>query len=98
MSGCSPPPLPQTRSGPAIFLVMEPTPAIACCGGGDPLTSCLVLDRENHRWDETRMGDLTTPRKHSSVVSLHFVGVYILGGYGGDKTSDFLATGWKKRK
>jgi len=81
---------------------MEPTPLIACCGGflttklTDPLSSCLVLDREYHRWDETRMGDLTIPRKHSAVVSLHFVGVYILGGYGSDKTSDFLAAGWEK--
>jgi len=106
--GCSLPPLPQTRSAPATFLVLEPTPAIACCGGfltdklTDPLSSCLVLDRENHRWNEIRMGDLTIPRKHSAVVSLHFVGVYILGGYGSGyvkwKTSDFLATGWKRRK
>merc|ERR1711974_5237 len=96
----SPPSLPSTRSGHLTFKTSDPTPLIASCGGrtggggGDWTASCLVLDLENHRWDESRMGNLTTPRAAGAVVELK-QGVLFLGGYGSaaETTSDFLATG-----
>merc|ERR1712061_195350 len=94
----SPPPLPSTRSGHQTFKTSDPTPLIATCGGvtgGDytPSASCLVLDLENQRWDESRMGSLTTPRYLGAVVDLK-QGVLFLGGiHTASKTSDFLATG-----
>merc|ERR1712226_1443218 len=68
---------------------------IASCGGyagGYSTASCLVLDLENQRWDESRMGNLTTPRSGGAVVELK-QGVLFLGGFGSETTSDFLATG-----
>merc|ERR1711953_932962 len=62
----SPPPLPSTRAGHQTFKTSDPTPLIASCGGytGEGFTaSCLVLDLENQRWDESRMGNLTMPRE-----------------------------------
>merc|ERR1712038_1274027 len=93
----SPPPLPSTRAGHQTFKTSDPTPLIASCGGdtGDNTASCLVLDLENQRWDESRMGNLTTPRTYGAVVELK-QGVLFLGGYGSatsKTTSDFLATG-----
>ena len=66
-SGCSPPALPQNRRDHTTFLTSEPNPVIATCGGRHT-TSCLVLDKSNQRWDETRMGNLTMPRKSSAVA------------------------------
>merc|ERR1712183_404772 len=93
----SPPPLPSTRSAHQTFKTSDPTPLIASCGGwtGDYTASCLVLDLDNQRWDESRMGNLTTPRQYGAVVELK-QGVLFLGGYGSatsKTTSDFLATG-----
>merc|ERR1711953_420792 len=93
----SPPPLPSTRYYHQTFKTSDPTPLIASCGGetgGERLASCLVLDLENQRWDESRMGSLTTPRSGGAVVELN-QGVLFLGGFGSaaEKTSDFLETG-----
>merc|ERR1712228_114960 len=79
----SPPPLPSTRAGHQTFKTSDPTPLIASCGGdtGDNTASCLGLDLENQRWDESRMGSLTTPRVSGAVVELK-QGVLFLGGYG----------------
>merc|ERR1712061_978405 len=91
----SPPPLPSTRSAHQTFKTSDPTPLIASCGGyagGYSTASCLVLDLENQRWDESRMGNLTTPRSGGAVVELK-QGVLFLGGFGSKTTSDFLATG-----
>merc|ERR1712061_584842 len=95
--GCSsPPPLPSPRVGHQTFKISDPTPLIASCGGetgGDATTSCLVLDLENQRWDESRMGNLIMPRYYGAVVELK-QGVLFLGGWHtASKTSDFLATG-----
>merc|ERR1712110_728402 len=93
----SPPPLPSTRAGHQTFKTSDPTPLIASCGGwtgGRRTASCLVLDLDNQRWDESRMGNLTTPRDRGAVVELK-QGVLFLGGLYSDAetTSDFLATG-----
>merc|ERR1711953_227593 len=93
----SPPPLPSTRYAHQTFKTSDPTPLIASCGGetgGERLASCLVLDLENQRLDESRMGSLTTPRSGGAVVELK-QGVLFLGGFGSaaETTSDFLATG-----
>merc|ERR1712228_676503 len=94
----SPPPLPSTREAHQTFKTSDPTPLIASCGGytrGGYTASCLVLDLENQRWDESRMGNLTTPRAAGAVVELK-QGVLFLGGEGSatsETTSDFLATG-----
>merc|ERR1712061_753557 len=94
----SPPPLPSTRRAHQTFKTSDPTPLIASCGGkttGDFAASCLVLDLNNQRWDESRMGNLTTPRTRGAVVELK-QGVLFLGGSGSatsKTTSDFLATG-----
>merc|ERR1712186_107026 len=94
----SPPPLPSTRRAHQTFKTSDPTPLIASCGGkttGDFAASCLVLYLDNQRWDESRMGNLTTPRTRGAVVELK-QGVLFLGGEGSatsKTTSDFLATG-----
>ena len=92
----SPPPLPSTRAGHQSFKTSDPMPLIASCGGetGDYTASCLVLDLENQRWDDSRMGNLTMPRYRGAVVELK-QGVLFLGGEGSatQTTSDFLATG-----
>merc|ERR1712061_612937 len=94
----SPPLLPSTRRAHQTFKTSDPTPLIASCGGkttGDFAASCLVLDLDNQRWDESRMGNLTTPRTRGAVVELK-QGVLFLGGSGSatsKTTSDFLATG-----
>merc|ERR1711953_272172 len=93
----SPPPLPSTRYAHQSFKTSDPTPLIASCGGetgwrATSTASCLVLDLDNQRWDESRMGNLTTPRYWGAVVELK-QGVLFLGGYGSETTSDFLATG-----
>merc|ERR1712110_487173 len=79
------------------FKTSDPTPLIASCGGyagGRYTASCLGLDLDNQRWDESRMGSLTTPRANGAVVELK-QGVLFLGGEGSaaETTSDFLATG-----
>jgi len=79
----SPPPLPSTRYGHQSFKTSDPTLLIASCGGnigGRDTASCLVLDLENQRWDESRMGNLTTPRGWGAVVELK-QGVLFLGGW-----------------
>jgi len=98
-SGCSPPPLPAGRYYQTTFLTSEPNPALATCGGrvGRVVytASCLVLDKSNQRWDESRMGNLTMPRRDAAVATLNFVGVFIIGGTGANnkRTSEFLAAG-----
>ena len=97
-NGCSPPALPAGRMGHVTFLTSEPNPVIATCGGQvgrDDTASCLVLDKSNHRWDESRMGDLTMPRGIAAVARLNSVGVFIIGGFASNnqRTSDFLPAG-----
>ena len=69
--------------------------------------SCLVLDPIGRRWDQRRMGDLTMIRYLSAVVSLRYVGVFVIGGMrhnyqtlkawrqdeAGRRTIDYLAPG-----
>merc|ERR1719219_2346103 len=95
------PPLPSKLSAHQTFKTSDPMPLIASCGGStvssrrDWTASCLVLDLENQRWDESRMGNLTMPRDGGAVVELK-QGVLFLGGWGSatsKTTSDFLATG-----
>jgi len=97
-SSCSPPDLPAGRHTHTTFLTSGPNPVVATCGGevGDGYTvSCLVLDKSNQSWDESRMGDLTMPRRKGAVATLNSVGVFIIGGTAtnNERTSDFLAAG-----
>jgi len=74
------------------FMTSEPTPLVAACGGSTfrgSSASCLVLDPINQRWNESRMGDLTTPRVNGAAATLNDIGVFIVGG----TTSEFLAAG-----
>ena len=93
-SSCSPPALPHWRLDHAMFLTSEPNPVIATCGGRHT-TTCLVLNKSSQRWDNSMMGNLTMPRRAAAVVSLNFVGVFIIGGWetNNKRTSDFLAAG-----
>ena len=48
----------------------KPSSVVTTCGGlvkGTISASCMILDKSNHRWDESRMGNLTTPREASAV-------------------------------
>jgi len=97
-SGCSPPDLPAGRHTHTTFLTSGLNPVVATCGGevGDGYTvSCLVLDKSNHRWDESRMGNLTIFRRKAAAATLNSVGVFIIGGVAtnNERTSDFLAAG-----
>jgi len=98
-SSCSPPDLPAPRTKHTTFLTAGPNPVIATCGGEDGIyyttASCLVLDKINHRWDESRMGDLTRPRRNAAAATLDSVGVFIIGGDAGNNAgnSNFLAAG-----
>jgi len=97
-SGCSPPPLPLDRYGHMTFMTSEPTPLVAACGGSNirgSFASCLVLDLINQRWDENRMGNLTTVRIDAAAATLNDIGVFIVGGYHANtrRTSEFLAAG-----
>jgi len=99
-SGCSPPDLPAIRHGHTTFLTAGSNPVVATCGGRvggnyDATASCLVLDQSNHRWDESRMGDLTMPRALTAVATLNSVGVFIIGGLETNnlRSSNFLAAG-----
>ena len=97
-SGCTPPPLPATRSGHVLFTTPEPNPTIAVCGGydGSSLASCLTLDVENQRWDDNTMGPLTMKRRFHAVVTLKNIGNYVIGGdtnNNAGRTTDFLAQG-----
>ena len=81
-----------------MFLTSDLIPMVAVCGGDDYKTdnykSCLVLDRINQRWDDSRIGSLTVPRVYGKVAELKDVGVFHLSGnHPGSKNSDFLATG-----
>ena len=62
--GCSPPSLPLKRNTHTMFVTSEPNAVVAICGGyiHPPAytASCLVLDPINQRWNESRMGSLTT--------------------------------------
>ena len=102
-SSCSPPPLPAEREFHTTFLTSEPNPVIATCGGmeaGVFTASCLVLDKSDQSWDESRMGDLTMPRGFSGVATLNSVGVFIIGGKPRKyDSSEFLPAGsmtWQK--
>ena len=97
-SGCSPPPQPVGRDLHTTFLTSEPNPVIATCGGrhGHSVSrTCLVLDKSNQRWDESRMGNLTMLREWAAVATLNSVGVFIIGGNAANnrETSNFLAAG-----
>ena len=96
--GCSLPPLPTWRYGHQTFVTSDSSPMVATCGGiiGPSQTdTCLVLDLINQRWDESRMGNLTTPRWYGAVAALKDIGVFHLGGNRPDSraTSDFLPVG-----
>ena len=105
VSGCSLPPIPLVaasyilfRREHQMFTISDP-PMVAACGGmaGGKLASCLVLDRENQRWDENRLGSLTEQRWAGTVVELKNIGVFFLGGVHSHepsfRSSDFLAKG-----
>ena len=97
ISNCSPPALPFARNAHTTFLTSDPSLAIATCGGydGSYLSSCLVLDLVNQRWNESMMGSLTMARHKSAAVTLNYIGVFIIGGgtTNNKRTSDFLPTG-----
>ena len=60
------------------ILDIRPNPVIACGGKVTITACCLVLDQSNQHWDESRMGNLTMPRKHSAVASLNSLRVFII--------------------
>ena len=99
IAGCSMPSLPSMSRSQNTFLTAESHPFIATCGGRnmdrEDSASCLVLDQVNRRWDNSRLGNLTIPRYGGAVVTLNYIGVYIIGGEQNtmEKTSDFLASG-----
>ena len=97
---CPLPPLPCSFYGHETFVTSDPTPLVATCGGNCNKieSACYVLDLENQRWDENRMGSLTRGRWYGALAQLKDIGVYYIGGSdnektGADRTSDFLATG-----
>ena len=102
-SDCSSPSLPLSRNALTTFVTAEPTTLVAACGGWinstDSATgttdSCLVLDPIKRRWDESRMGSLTTKRQFGAAATLDQVGVFILGGNQANnpRTSEFLPAG-----
>ena len=61
--------------------------------------SCLVLDVQNQRWDENKIGPLNSARQQAAAVSLETIGTFVLGGrmrWSGQnqrRTSEFLAEG-----
>ena len=95
-NGCSPPSLPAGRSGLALFLTAGTKPFLAYCGGHNGsayLDSCLGLDSNNQVWDENMISPLLQVRGYYSVVTIENIGVYAIGGEGGDSartTSEFL--------
>ena len=104
-SECSPPSLPLGRSSPTTFVTSEPNALVATCGGStmedyieSNTPSCLVLDPINQRWDESRMGSLTTGRVYGAAATLDHIGVFIVGGDTGNnrRTTEFLAAGQMK--
>ena len=80
-----------------MFVTSEPASQAAICGGyvrGRGVTaSCLVLDQINQRWGESRMGNLTIERNRGVAATLDRIGVFIVGGEGGARRSNFLAAG-----
>ena len=103
-SGCSLPPLPTVRRDHVTFITSDPDPVIATCGGAirtRATSSCLVLDQSNQRWDDSRMGRLTTQRYIGAITRMNFIGVFFIGGHSAShvRNSDFLAAGslqWQK--
>ena len=83
-SGCSLPSLPAPRYRHTLFTTAEPNPTVAVCGGldarGNHLSSCLVLDLANQRWEDNTMGPLPQPRYGHAVVTLNNIGNYLIGG------------------
>ena len=97
-SGCSAPSLPTSRYGHTTFLTAGADSVIATSGGctsPNYLASCLVLNPNNRRWDDSRMGNLTMERNYAASASLKYVGVYIFGGSRSNnpQSSDYLAVG-----
>lgn len=103
-SNCSPPSLPAPRFGHTLFTTAEPNARVAACGGADDdwtLSSCLVLDLANKRWEENSMGPLPQPRVYHAVVTLNTIGNFMIGGSvhrdgiegGAGGTTDFLPQG-----
>ena len=96
-SGCSLPSLPAPRSQHTLFTTAEAR--VVICGGvnseGSRLSSCLVLDVENQRWEENTIGPLTQPRSYHAVVTLNNIGNYIIGGGASNNwgTTEFLSVG-----
>ena len=75
-------------------MTSEPTALVATCGGWK--ASCLVYDRINQRWEESRMGSLTMKRAYGGATRLNYIGVFIVGGAArtnNKRTSEFLAAG-----
>ena len=90
--GCSPPPLPGTRSHHMTFTSVGSSPVVATCGGWDgsytDLSSCLVL--QGGEWRTGVMSDLPEPRYYTATASTA-AGTFLLGGSPGSSTSAFLA-------
>ena len=101
-SGCSIPSLPEARADHALFLTAGTNPLVAYCGGRDSIgsysDSCVVWDSVHKRWDESMMSPLLQLRGWHSVVTIEYIGVYAMAGYGGTAgssnsaltTSEFL--------
>ena len=99
---CSLPSFPAGRWFHATFLTSRPSPLVATCGGieegkskTEPIASCFVLDLINQRWDEDKMGNMTTARSDIAAVTMDNVGTFILGGRDREtaKSSEFLPAG-----
>ena len=99
---CSLPSFPSGRWFHATFFTSGPSPLVATCGGieegkskTEPTASCFVLDLINQRWDEGKMGNMTTARSDIAAVTMDNIGTFILGGRDRDtaRSSEFLPAG-----
>ena len=98
VSGCASPPFPPGSSGHSTFATAGPSPKVVTCGGWDLegfFASCLVLDLENRRWDENKVGPMSQIRLRHAAVSFENIGTYLIGGDldSNRRTTDFLAHG-----
>ena len=94
-ANCSPPSLPGERSLHTTFLTAGDEPVVATCGGdiggGNYLSSCLVLDASTGQWEENRIGSLLQERYFHAAVTLDQV-VFVIGGYGSSVPSSTGST------
>ena len=89
---CILPPLPYESTGHVMAMTPD-TNKVLVCGGEESRghsKMCFQLDIQNNNW--TFHSNLTHPRNQAVVVSTDH-GIYIFGGIGGDKTTNFLPKG-----